>query len=77
MPYLRFHSAPETESAALPLRFSTRGVASGGLQLASSRRPDVIGQVERAMDLVDRRLENLRALVDQFGLDDDDGPRAA
>ena len=38
---------------------------------------DAITEIERAIDVVDHRLANLRALVDQFGLGDDDGPRAA
>lgn len=38
---------------------------------------DAITEIERAIDVVDLRLANLRALVDQFGLGEDDGPRAA
>ncbi len=38
---------------------------------------EAITEIERAIDVVDHRLANLRALVDQFGLGDDDGPRAA
>lgn len=38
---------------------------------------DAITEIEQAIDVVDLRLANLRALVDQFGLGEDDGPRAA
>lgn len=83
MPYLRFHPASEVLSAGLPLRFSVEGFVPESLQLGPSAMPmtgpapDVIGEVERAMDLVDRRLQNLRELVVRFGLDEDDGPKAA
>ncbi len=40
---------------------------------------DAVRHVERALDRVQRRLDNLRKLVDDFGLAplDDDRPRAA
>lgn len=83
MPYLKFHPASEVISLGLPLRFSAAGFVPESLQLGPSAMPmtgpapDVINEVERAMDLVDQRLQNLRDLAVRFGLEGDDGPRAA
>lgn len=47
------------------------------LKLALSDSADAIRNVSRALDQTQRRLDNLRNLIDRFELDDDDGPRAA
>lgn len=77
MPYLRFHPEVETLSADSPIPISTGRIARSELHMTCTPARGTIAEVERAMDLVDNRLQNLRDLVDQFGLDDDDGPRAA
>lgn len=48
------------------------------LKLALSDSADAIRNVSRALNQTQRRLDNLRNLIDRFELDDDDdGPRAA
>ena len=75
--------ASEMFAAERPLRLSVDGFVPGSLHLGSSAVPipasahGAMGEVERAIDLVDRRLQNLYELVARFGLDEDDGPKAA
>ena len=48
------------------------------LKLALNDSADAIRHVGQALDHAQRRLDNLRNLIDRFELDeDDDGPRAA
>ncbi|MFI4881171.1 MAG: hypothetical protein ACIAQU_01150 [Phycisphaerales bacterium JB064] len=48
------------------------------LKLALADSADALKHVTRAIDQTQRRLDNLRDLIDRFELDDDDdGPRAA
>ena len=82
MPYLKFHPHTEPPLVEEPLRFPADRIDQSprmGLPPAVDAPRDVISEVEAGLDLVDNRLRNLRALVDQFGLadEDDDGPRAA
>jgi len=51
------------------------GPAPFKLELADST--DAIRHVSNALDQTQRRLNNLKALIDRFDLDGDDGPRAA
>ena len=62
-----------TEPDSTPLSLPDLDGGDGG----DSDAREAITEIERAIDVVDHRLANLRALVDQFGLGDDDGPRAA
>lgn len=48
------------------------------LRLSVGKGGDAIAQVNDALAQTQRRLDNLRDLIDRFDLDgDDDGPRAA
>ncbi len=47
------------------------------LRLTLGGSEDAVMQVNRALAQTQRRLDNLRDLIDRFDLDDDDGPRAA
>lgn len=47
------------------------------LRLSVGKGGDAIAQVNDALEQTQRRLDNLRDLIDRFDLDDDDGPRAA
>lgn len=47
------------------------------LKLALDDSADAIRHVSHALGQAQRRLDNLRDLIDRFELDDDDGPRAA
>lgn len=70
---------PGREAPARPMLVSTPLSLPGfdGGDGGDSDARDAITEIERAIDVVDLRLANLRALVDQFGLGEDDGPRAA
>lgn len=51
---------------------------SAPLKLTLGGSDEAIAQVNRALEHTQRRLDNLRDLIDRFDLDgDDDGPRAA
>jgi|GEM_PF-4276414 len=52
-------------------------VSAGNLRLTPGDSGDAARQVQRALFQAQRRLDNLRDLIDRFDLDDDDGPRAA
>lgn len=52
-------------------------VQAGSLRLNLGDSGDAAKQVHRALYQAQRRLDNLRDLIDRFDLDDDDGPRAA
>lgn len=54
-------------------------VPAGSLRLTLGDSSDATKQVQRALFQAQRRLDNLRDLIDRFDLDDDDddGPRAA
>lgn len=53
-------------------------VSAGNLRLTLGGTDDAAKQVQRALFQAQRRLDNLRDLIDRFDLDDDDdGPRAA
>jgi hypothetical protein len=49
----------------------------GPLRLTLGESSDAARQVQQALNQAQRRLDNLRDLIDRFDLDDDDGPRAA
>ncbi|UYV12029.1 MAG: hypothetical protein NCW75_12080 [Phycisphaera sp.] len=52
-------------------------VQAGSLRLNLGGSSDAAEQVQSALFHAQRRLDNLRDLIDRFDLDDDDGPRAA
>lgn len=52
-------------------------VEAGSLRLTLGDSSAATQQVQRALYQAQRRLDNLRDLIDRFDLDDDDGPRAA
>ncbi len=59
-------------------KLSTAPQASAGpLRLTVGEAGNAIAQVNNALAQTQRRLDNLRDLIDRFDLDDDDGPRAA
>ncbi|MCW5756085.1 MAG: hypothetical protein KIT54_02505 [Phycisphaeraceae bacterium] len=48
------------------------------LRLSGDNPMGSVAHVSRALEQTQRRLDNLRSLIDRFDLDDnDDGPRAA
>lgn len=55
----------------------TPQVSAGPLRLTVGEPGDAVAQVSKALAQTQRRLDNLRDLIDRFDLDDDDGPRAA
>lgn len=55
----------------------TPPVPAGPLRLTVGESDGSIKQVTAALEQTQRRLDNLRDLIDRFDLDDDDGPRAA
>ena len=58
--------------------FSAIGGASPLLRLSGEDPMGAVAHVSRALEQTQRRLDNLRSLIDRFDLDDlDDGPRAA
>ena len=68
----------DTTPSAPVLSLTTPSKEDGcPLKLALSDSADAIRNVSRALDQTQRRLDNLRNLIDRFELDDDDGPRAA
>ncbi len=52
-------------------------VSAGPLRLSPGDSSDAAQRVQDALGHAQRRLDNLRDLIDRFDLDDDDGPRAA
>lgn len=52
-------------------------VSAGPLRLTLGDSSDAAKRVQQALSQTQRRLDNLRDLIDRFDLDDDDGPRAA
>ncbi len=59
-------------------RAKTPPVPDSPLRLSVGPASDSVAQVNKALEQTQRRLDNLRDLIDRFDLDgDDDGPRAA
>jgi hypothetical protein len=83
MSYLRLHDAPSDALETIPETYLFPGVTRDQAPKTAKVRPsivrdDVIANVERGLDHAQDRLNNLRDLVDRFGLSmHDDGPRAA
>lgn len=71
----------ETQTTAGPNPPATLSEATpapaASLRLNLGDSDDAAKQVHRALHQAQRRLDNLRELIDRFDLDDDDGPRAA
>ncbi|GIW74796.1 MAG: hypothetical protein KatS3mg103_1318 [Phycisphaerales bacterium] len=68
---------PPTEHPGQPMLRLAPADEGPGLRLAEDASHEAVAQVGKALDHAQRRLDNLRALIDRFHLDDDDGPRAA
>ncbi|MEQ8318443.1 MAG: hypothetical protein RIE77_04360 [Phycisphaerales bacterium] len=58
-------------------RTKTPPAPAAPLRLTVGEADDSVKQVTAALEQTQRRLDNLRDLIDRFDLDDDDGPRAA